>query len=172
MGGYLVGFISAEIYLKYIRPQKHKFTKYRGIIKFEITLLFVIFVIFFGLLLSGNLVVHGNFEKPSIWLSLYASFYRNIWSTFGGFILLCMLVKMGCKFRIKNANYLIVFILLPLTFTFLGFAYEIACLPIFQILGRISFQSYLWHVTVLRVLSGFYRQPVYLNEFYMASLLF
>ncbi|XP_046810700.1 nose resistant to fluoxetine protein 6 isoform X2 [Lucilia cuprina] len=145
MGGYLVGFMCAEIYLKVLLPQKHKLSKYRGFMKFEIILLFVIFLTGIGLLFSGNLVLQYNFEKPSVWLSLYASLYRNIWSIFGGFILLFMLLKMG------------------------WIAYEIACLPIFRILGRISFQSYLWHVTVLRFLGGFYRQPIYLNEFYVVG---
>lgn len=99
MGGYLVGFICAEVYLKNIRPQRHIYAKYRGVMKFELTLLAVIFLIGIGLLFSGNLVVHENIEKPSVWLSLYAGLYRNMWSIFGGLILLCMLIKLGCTLK-------------------------------------------------------------------------
>ncbi|KAM7345043.1 uncharacterized protein ACRADG_011514 [Cochliomyia hominivorax] len=144
IGGYLVGFLCAEIYLKNSNFKKLKLNKYRGVIKYELVLLVFLFVLVMGLLFSGNLVIHDTVKNRLV-LSLYASLYRNIWCILGGFMLLFMLKKMG------------------------WIIYEIACLPIFRLMGRISFQTYLWHVTVLRLLEGFYRQPIYLNEFYMFS---
>lgn len=63
-------------------------------------LLILIVGIITSLLLSGNVVVNKNIEKPSIWLALYASCYRNMWALFGGFILLGMLLKLGCKLKL------------------------------------------------------------------------
>lgn len=101
MGGYFVGLICAEIYIKYIKSPKNskieKIIKYRGIMKIELLILIIILLISFGLLFSGAMVINTKIEKPSLWLSLYASLYRNLWSIFGGLILLCMLLKMGGK---------------------------------------------------------------------------
>lgn len=101
MGGYLVGLICADVYMKFIKSPKNskieKIVKYRGNSVVQFLLLIFIFLIGFGLLFSGLLVIDTNIEKPSLWLSLYAGLYRNLWAIIGGFILLCMLLKMGGK---------------------------------------------------------------------------
>lgn len=101
MGGYLVGLICADVYMKFIKSPKNskieKIVKYRGNSVVQFLLLIFIFLIGFGLLFSGLLVINTNIEKPSLWFSLYAGLYRNLWAIIGGFILLCMLLKMGGK---------------------------------------------------------------------------
>lgn len=52
-----------------------------------------------------------------------------------------------------------------------GIAYEFCCLPIFRILARLTFQVYIWHITILFMISGSKRQPYYVNYFYLVSLI-
>jgi len=69
-------------------------------------------------------------------------------------------VSIVCRqiYRLHSLNYFIA-----------GIAYEFCSLPVFRILGRISFQAFLWHVFILRLVAGYFRDPVYVNSFYLVS---
>ncbi|KAL9915270.1 uncharacterized protein ACN2A1_001984 [Glossina fuscipes fuscipes] len=45
--------------------------------------------------------------------------------------------------------------------------YHFANTPFVRTLGRMSFQIYLWHFSVIRVVIGSHRQPVFLSESFM-----
>jgi len=52
-----------------------------------------------------------------------------------------------------------------------GVAYDFCTLPVFRPLARISFQSFLWHIVILRIVAGYFRQPVYISSFYLVRML-
>ncbi|XP_075165979.1 O-acyltransferase like protein isoform X2 [Haematobia irritans] len=145
LGGYLMGFVCSEIYAnsKKFLKIKSNLAKYINVQKIQIPFLMVLLLIGFGLLFSGLFVVNHKSEDPSLLVSLYAGFYRSIWNVFSSFVLLSMLMKFG------------------------GLAYNIAKCGIFRILGRLTFQMYLWHVPILRILFGYFRSPIYLNNTYV-----
>jgi len=51
-----------------------------------------------------------------------------------------------------------------------GVAYDFCTLPVFRPLARISFQSFLWHIVILRIVAGYFRQPVYISSFYLVRM--
>uniref|UniRef100_A0A1I8PHK2 Acyltransferase 3 domain-containing protein n=2 Tax=Stomoxys calcitrans TaxID=35570 RepID=A0A1I8PHK2_STOCA len=145
LGGYLVGIICAEIYTKSVRYRDltTSLAKYRTVQKIQIPFIISVLSVGFGLLFTGLFVVNRNSKDGSIWVALYAACYRNIWAIFSGFVLMSMLSKFG------------------------GLAYDISNCGIFRLLGRLTFQMYLWHVPILRILFGSHRHPIYLNQFYV-----
>ncbi|XP_016978753.1 nose resistant to fluoxetine protein 6 [Drosophila rhopaloa] len=140
LGGYLFGFLCGHYYLKK-RPQG---LVLRGHLKFELTL-WLLVPATLGVLFSGYIFIHQDFPKPSLWLALYAGVHKILWLLIcAGFVSL-MCCKVG------------------------GIAYEFCTLPIFRPLARISFQSFLWHIVILRIVAGYFRQPVYVSTFYLLS---
>ncbi|XP_061400558.1 nose resistant to fluoxetine protein 6 [Musca vetustissima] len=144
LGGYLMGIICAEIYANSSKFQelKRECGKYAGLLKVQVPFLLIMMVIGFGILLSGLIFDSQSIQESSVWVALYAAFYRNLWIIFGGIALMSMILKFG------------------------WIAYDIANLNIFRILGRLTFQMYLWHINIVRLLFGFYRQPFYVNAFF------
>ncbi|XP_036332435.1 nose resistant to fluoxetine protein 6 [Rhagoletis pomonella] len=140
IGGYFFSFITAELYLKL----RHKSERYRGLLSYEIGW-WLIFPISFGLLFGAGFLMSLEFEQPSVWVALFASLYRNIW------VLICCGAVLGMCLKLG------------------WIAYEFCCLPILRIFSKISYQAYLWHLVVLRLTGGFYRQPIYINRFYLIS---
>ncbi|CAD7013860.1 unnamed protein product [Ceratitis capitata] len=138
IGGYLFGFITAELYLKL----RNNCKQCRGILKYELSW-WLIFPIAFGLLFFAGFFMSIDFEEPSIWVALFANFYRNIW------VLICCAVILGMCLKLG------------------WIAYEFCCFKFFRIFSKISYQAYLWHLVILRVMGGFYRQPIYVNRFYL-----
>ncbi|XP_052841927.1 nose resistant to fluoxetine protein 6 isoform X1 [Drosophila gunungcola] len=138
LGGYLLGFLCGHLYLKK-RPQGLVF---RGNLKFELAMWLLVLATL-GLLFSGYIFIRQDFAKPSLWLALYAGVHKNLWLLIcAGFVFL-MCCKVG------------------------GMAYDFCTLPLFRPLARISFQSFLWHVVILRIVAGCFRQPVYVSSFYL-----
>lgn len=48
--------------------------------------------------LSGYIFFVNDFEKPAIWISIYAAIYRHVWGLGIAFILLGFGFRVGCKF--------------------------------------------------------------------------
>ena len=160
LSSYLAGFLTCSWYIKY----KAKLIKPKaGIWKYEIGWwLLIIFAI--ALLSSGFIFVAYDLEKYSIFNSLYAGLFRNMWHIVCGLIIKCVVENLGCKcpamFRVVS-NYSI--------FYFIGIVRECLHMSIFRTLGRISFQVFLWHVVVIRLLIAYNRQPIYVNRLFVVS---
>ncbi|XP_017077600.1 nose resistant to fluoxetine protein 6 isoform X2 [Drosophila eugracilis] len=138
LGGYLFGFMCGHVYLK----QRSKKLEFQGHLKYELAMWLLVLATL-GVLFSGYIFINHDFAKPSLWLALYAGLHKNFWLLIcAGFVLL-MCSKVG------------------------GMAYDFCTLPVFRPLARISFQSFLWHIVVLRVVAGYFRQPVYVSSFYL-----
>ncbi|XP_053963743.1 nose resistant to fluoxetine protein 6 [Anastrepha ludens] len=138
IGGYFFGFVTAELYMKLRKYSK----QYRGLMRYELSW-WLLFPMAFGLLFGGAFFMSFEFENPSIWVALFASLYRNIW------VLICCAVVFGMCLKLG------------------WIAYEFCCLPFLRVFSKISYQAYLWHLVVLRLMGGYYRQPIYINRFYL-----
>ncbi|XP_034652789.1 LOW QUALITY PROTEIN: nose resistant to fluoxetine protein 6 [Drosophila subobscura] len=136
LAGYLLGFLCGNLYLN----QRQSGVIHRGQSKYELGL-WLLVPAALGLLLSGYIFIKHDFEKPSLWLALYAGLYRNLWVLICGGFVYFMCCKVG------------------------GIAYRFCSLPVFRPLARLSFQVFLWHIVVLRVVAGYFRQPVYVTSF-------
>ncbi|XP_067633298.1 nose resistant to fluoxetine protein 6 [Eurosta solidaginis] len=140
IGGYFFGFVTAELYMRL----RNNANKYHGFLKYELGW-YLLFPFAFGLLFGAAFFMSSDLEQPSIVVALFASLYRNIW------VLICCGLVLGMCLKLG------------------WIAYEFCCLPNLRLLSKISYQAYLWHLVVLRVTGGFYRQPIYVNRFYLTG---
>ncbi|KAH8236990.1 hypothetical protein KR038_001983 [Drosophila bunnanda] len=142
LSGYLFGFICGHLYLS----QRSKAAILRGQLKYELAM-WLLVLAGMVILFSGYIFIYYDFAKPSIWLALYAGLYKNLWVLIcAGFVFL-MCCKVG------------------------GIAYRFCTLPLFRPLARISFQAYLWHLVVLRVVTGYLRQPAHVSNVFLLCYL-
>ncbi|XP_044571451.1 nose resistant to fluoxetine protein 6 isoform X3 [Drosophila ananassae] len=140
LGGYLFGFLCGHLYIN----QRSSTAVLRGKLRYELGMWLLVPAIL-GVLLSGYVFIRHDFAKPSLWLALYAGLHKNLWVLIcSGFVFL-MCCKVG------------------------GMAYAFCTLPVFRPLARISFQAFLWHIVVLRVVVGGIRQPVYVTSLFVVS---
>lgn len=86
-----------------------------------------------------------EFEKPAVWIAIYACVYKNVWGIFGAVLTFGLIGGIGGAFR---------------NFFFL---------PILQPLGRISYCIYLVHLIVFRFLKGDYMAQPYGSNSEMVS---
>ncbi|KAM7344408.1 uncharacterized protein ACRADG_011146 [Cochliomyia hominivorax] len=139
--GYLFGIICGEIYLKYTRTETvRKFIHEHPMYIAAVHLNAIVAFLIFWL---GPIM---DAKEPSIWTALYAGLHRNLWIIF---VCGIPLIFMSC-----NCGWI---------------AYEFCCLPIFRVLARLSFQVYIWHMTIIYMANGYQRQPYYVNNFYFFS---
>ncbi|EDV59773.2 uncharacterized protein Dere_GG10791 [Drosophila erecta] len=138
LGGYLFGFLCGHFYLR----QRSGKVELRGQRKYELAMWLLVLATL-AVLFSGYIFIRQDFAKPSLWLALYAGIHKILW------VLICagFVILMCCKVG--------------------GMAYDFCTLPVFRPLARISFQSFLWHIVVLRTVVGYFRQPVYVSSFYL-----
>ncbi|KMY91834.1 nose resistant to fluoxetine protein 6 [Drosophila simulans] len=138
LGGYLFGFLCGHFYLR----QRSGKVQLLGHFKYDLAMWLLVLATL-GVLFSGYIFIRQDFAKPSLWLALYAGIHKILW------VLICagFVVLMCCKVG--------------------GIAYDFCTLPAFRPLARISFQSFLWHIVVLRTVAGYFRQPVYISSFYL-----
>uniref|UniRef100_A0A1A9WWJ5 Acyltransferase 3 domain-containing protein n=1 Tax=Glossina brevipalpis TaxID=37001 RepID=A0A1A9WWJ5_9MUSC len=146
LSGCIFGFIFAEIYQNYIQLDVIK-KRFTGVFIYELCFS-SLFLICFGLIFSGVFFINHDIEKPSLYAAIYASLYRLLWLFVLILIMLGMCFKLGSLFyRICNSQFM-------------------------QPFGRLSFQVYLWHVTIIKILGGFYRQPIYINTTFLVGQVF
>ncbi|XP_049317329.1 nose resistant to fluoxetine protein 6 isoform X2 [Bactrocera dorsalis] len=122
----------------YLKLRNHS-KQYRGLLKYELSW-WLIFPVGFGLIFVAAFIMSLKIEEPSIWTALFASFYRNVWALLCSTAILGMCLKFGCG----SHRYIVL-----------------------RILSKLSYQAFLWHLVVLRVIGGYYRQPIYINRFYL-----
>ncbi|KAL7737531.1 hypothetical protein ACLKA6_007657 [Drosophila palustris] len=94
LGGYSMGFLCGHLYLK-VRSSP-KADSYRGKWSWELGMWLLIPVATL-VLLSGFIFIKHDFEKPSIWLAIYAGLYKNLWILICAGFVCCMCFKVGCK---------------------------------------------------------------------------
>ncbi|XP_073814542.1 nose resistant to fluoxetine protein 6-like [Musca autumnalis] len=147
LGGYFVGIICAEIYAKSptFQELKKQCEKYKNVLKIQVLYLVAMHIVGFGTLSSGLLFYFQKPEEGSIWPALYSSVYRNFWVIFCGITIITMALKFG------------------------WLAYDITNMSAFRVLGRLTFQMYMWHVNIIRLMFGYIRQPIYITEFYVVG---
>ncbi|XP_037827351.1 uncharacterized protein LOC119615361 [Lucilia sericata] len=143
LGGYLFGIICGEIYEKY--AHNDEFHKQLSRIPSEIFEFAFWSCLAIGVWICwlGTVFI---FYEPSIWTALYAGLNRNLFVVivFGGLVFLGMF----CKSLSVS---------------------ELLCHSAFRLLARLSFQLYLWHFSILYLLNGHTRDPIYVNHLQHSS---
>ncbi|XP_075156499.1 uncharacterized protein LOC142229806 [Haematobia irritans] len=133
LGGYLVGLLAAEFYPSdNYQKLKIKLNKYIRNRCAQIAALVILLTVGFGLLFTSLLVIDRNNGEPSLWLAIYGGTFRNIWAIYGGISMIMMLLK------------------------FTWIAYDLCSAEVSRLLGRITFQIFLWHVPILKLAAGYY----------------
>lgn len=51
----------------------------------------------FGILISGYIFFAYDFEKPAIWIGIYAAITKSIWGVFGATFVTGVALNTGCK---------------------------------------------------------------------------
>jgi len=97
LGGYFMGFLCGHLYMK-VKPSP-KAASYSGKLSLELGMWLLIPVAML-VLLSGFIFIKHDFEKPSIWLAIYAGLYKNLWILICAGFVCCMCFKVGCKYSL------------------------------------------------------------------------
>lgn len=89
--------IGGMLYYKYrdekINQKRHKLLVWSWYIMHFVGLFVV---------MSGYIFYENNFEKPSIWMSVYSALTKNLWGIYGSIIITGMAFGVGCKKKIKK----------------------------------------------------------------------
>lgn len=89
MGGYIIGFILADIYAN---------CKDSASLNKWIQLGFWLAIpAAFAFLFSGLFFMNSGIERPSLWLALYAGLYRKVFIAIAMWAIWAMFYKAGCK---------------------------------------------------------------------------
>ncbi|XP_017054397.1 nose resistant to fluoxetine protein 6 [Drosophila ficusphila] len=100
-------------------------------------------------LFSAHPIFQHYYVSPSaIWGALYAGLQRNIWAFGLGIFIVGMASKVGWIFR------------------------KFACLPIFRILGRLTYGAFIVHLLVARIVLATVREPIYFGTGMMFAFIF
>ncbi|ETN62656.1 hypothetical protein AND_005646 [Anopheles darlingi] len=94
-----------------------------------------------AMLLSAYLFYAYEFEKPAIWIALYAGLCRNLWGLLFAILFLGLALGVG-----------------------VGVLRRVLCSPIFRPLGKVTYCAFLCHLFIIRVTLGNVRQPVYVSD--------
>uniref|UniRef100_A0A182NJB8 Acyltransferase 3 domain-containing protein n=1 Tax=Anopheles dirus TaxID=7168 RepID=A0A182NJB8_9DIPT len=92
------------------------------------------------LLLSAYIFYAYDFEKPAIWIALYAALSKNLWGALFGVLFVGLAFGVGGFLRSALNN------------------------PIFRPLGKVTYCVFLCHLFVIRVTLGNVRQPIYVSD--------
>ncbi|XP_063697877.1 nose resistant to fluoxetine protein 6-like [Culicoides brevitarsis] len=124
-GNYFAGLGMALLY-NYFKKNRIDISKYKSFV-------FGFYAIFpIGLLawLSAFLFYTYEFEKPALWIALFAVFSKNIWGILGAFLMFGFIGGIG------------------------GIIRRMFYMPIFGSIGRLTYCIYLIHMCVFRFLNG------------------
>ncbi|XP_063697874.1 nose resistant to fluoxetine protein 6-like [Culicoides brevitarsis] len=138
IGPYLYGMITGVL-LHNIRLFKVKITQSRLLTG----IWYLVVPIAVGTLLSGFIFYENNFEKPSLWIAIYASVSKNSWGLLG--IIFILGLVSGASKLVKN---------------FLDH-------PVFKPLGKITFSVFLCHTFIIRVTLGDIRAGRHLSDMHL-----
>ncbi|XP_053674392.1 nose resistant to fluoxetine protein 6-like [Anopheles nili] len=134
-GGYLAGLMAGLMYHK-LKRSEFDATRHRGFQVLCYTALPVAIV----LLLSAYVFYAYDFEKPALWIALYAAVSRNLWGALFGVLFVGLAFGVGGFLRAMLSN------------------------PIFRPLGKVTYCVFLCHLFVIRVTLGNIRQPIYVSD--------
>lgn len=124
-GNYFAGLGMAMLYNNY-KKNRVDVSKYKSFV-------FIFYAQFpIGLMafLSAYLFYAYDFEKPALWIAVFAALSKNIWGILGAFLMFGFIGGIG------------------------GIIRNFFHLPIFTPLGRIAYCVYLIHFDVFRLLMG------------------
>uniref|UniRef100_A0A182QA40 Uncharacterized protein n=1 Tax=Anopheles farauti TaxID=69004 RepID=A0A182QA40_9DIPT len=97
------------------------------------------------LLLSAYIFYAYDYEKPAIWIALYAAVSKNLWGALFGVLFVGLAFGVGGFLRSALNN------------------------PIFRPLGKVTYCVFLCHLFVIRVTLGNVRQPIYVSDLVSTS---
>ncbi|XP_063697963.1 nose resistant to fluoxetine protein 6-like [Culicoides brevitarsis] len=121
MGSYIFGMLTAFIYL------------------FMFLWRSVVPLIVFGIFGAPLIFLEYEFKKPSLWISIYGAFHRNMWGWMLGVIILGYSAGMGGQWKdFFNAS-------------------------VFRPLGKINFGFYLTHITIIKLMLGDMYEPHHMS---------
>ncbi|XP_065086708.1 nose resistant to fluoxetine protein 6-like [Ochlerotatus camptorhynchus] len=92
------------------------------------------------LLLSAFMFYAYDFEKPAVWIALYAALSKNLWGLIFGVLFVGLAFGVGWFLKRLLSN------------------------PMFRPLGKITYAVYLCHLFVIRATFGNIRQPIYVSD--------
>lgn len=93
-GNYFIGIVLGLAYNKF-KSQNQKSSFVNSILlKF---FWYGMVVIGVAVILSSYMFYANNFEKPSLWISLYSVLTKNIWGAFGAVLMFMFVGKKKCK---------------------------------------------------------------------------
>jgi hypothetical protein len=96
LGCFIAGMIAGLIYDK-IKTEKINMKKYTW---FKI-LWYMVIPAGLANILAAEIFYENDFPKPSIWLSVYSSFNKNMWGVLGIVFLIGITQRIGCNYKLK-----------------------------------------------------------------------
>ncbi|XP_055315466.1 nose resistant to fluoxetine protein 6-like [Sitodiplosis mosellana] len=136
MGSSVLGMIAGLLYCKH--KQGHiDLTKSKVLPILWYSLLPIAFM---GLW-SGHIFYANEFEKPAIWIAIYAACMKSLWGVFGATLVLGSALNTGWVFK------------------------NILRMQAFRTMGRLTFGAYLIHPSVIRLSYGSMRHPFFADDF-------
>ncbi|XP_037930475.1 uncharacterized protein LOC119665270 [Teleopsis dalmanni] len=146
ISGYLCGIICSDVFLKLVNNNNNATQNYHRILKYKLAWWSLI-PMFFVLISIGTLMMEQTFEKPSIFVAIFAGLYKNLWVIICGLFVFGMCFKMG------------------------GIFHKTSVLPSSTVLAKISFQAYLWHFAILHLMATLYRPPIYISRLNVITII-
>ncbi|XP_034114966.2 nose resistant to fluoxetine protein 6 [Drosophila albomicans] len=143
-GSYFCGVLAAFAYDQVSLKQY----KLRERIGFQILWFALIPVGVLWLFTAHPIYQHYYAETPRLWGAIYAGVQRNFWAFGLGIFVVGMAAKVGWVLR------------------------KFACLPIFRILGRLTYGAFIIHLLVARVVLSTVREPIFFATGTMFAYIF
>jgi Acyltransferase family len=131
MGCYFVGIVAGFCYDLILR-HKININQFKA---FRIVW-FLLIVFGFFVVIAGYFA-YENSQESTVWKYVFALVDKNVWGILAAFFAWGLITKVGGPVR------------------------RLINVPLFRFLGKTSYCAYLWHVLVLRILIGSFRQPFY-----------
>ncbi|XP_050094015.1 nose resistant to fluoxetine protein 6-like [Anopheles aquasalis] len=137
-GSYLAGLMGGLMY----RTLKHRgFDATDRHYKLFRILCFTTLPVAIAILFSAYLFYAYEFEKPALWIALYAGLCRNLWGLLFAILFVGLALGVG-----------------------VGILRRALCSPIFRPFGKVTYCAFLCHLFIIRVTLGNVRQPVYVSD--------
>ncbi|XP_068152945.1 nose resistant to fluoxetine protein 6 [Drosophila tropicalis] len=143
-GAYFCGVLAALVYDE-LSSRQYKLRELRS---FQIFWFSLIPVGILWLFSAHPIFQHYYVAPSAIWGAIYAGVQRNLWAFGLGIFIIGMASKVGWIFR------------------------KFACLPIFRILGRLTYGAFIIHLLVARIVLATVRNPIYFGTGMMFAFIF
>ncbi|XP_026851175.1 nose resistant to fluoxetine protein 6 isoform X3 [Drosophila persimilis] len=143
-GCYFCGVLAALVYDQLALKQY----KLRELRSFQLLWFALIPVGILWLFTAHPIFQHYYVAPSAIWGAIYAGLQRNLWAFGLSIFIVGMAGKVGWIFR------------------------KFACLPIFRILGRLTYGAFIVHLLVARIVLATVREPIYFGTGMMFAFIF